>query len=356
MNSWTGGQFSIFRFCLGLAAAGGFAWQAGEGGWALALGLPMMVVAGAFAVGWYDKVAALLLVFACLVGMGEGAAWIGYMPLGLLFLFHMIKAPPAPFGSVAALGRLDPGGNWKMPPDYIPGVAALFGGVAIANLFLWLTHEETFGWGLRRVTVSTVEVLLFVLQATAAFVFARTQSPSGWLVLVGVTAVLGTMVGSYGATLGHGLFLLVLFQPRWIPARGRAGDPDVMFYDGQCGLCHMCVRLILAEDREGAFIFAPLRGELYHQVFSPEQQRRLPDAVLVPLKNGRVLARSAAALYALTRLGGLWRLIAEGVLILPRPLTDLVYKGVARSRHILFKRPKQDCPLVPPRLARRMKG
>ena len=43
-----------------------------------------------------------------------------------------------------------------------------------------------------------------------------------------------------------------------------SSDVATIFYDGDCGLCHRAVRVVLAADPEGrAFRFAPLGGETF---------------------------------------------------------------------------------------------
>src|SRR5439155_1323841 len=69
------------------------------------------------AVGWWDRTAAVGLSYlgACFFVRSPlvASAWL---PLaGWLLLVHTCL-PPAPYGSVAALGRVDPAGAWRMPP------------------------------------------------------------------------------------------------------------------------------------------------------------------------------------------------------------------------------------------------
>jgi predicted DCC family thiol-disulfide oxidoreductase YuxK len=115
-----------------------------------------------------------------------------------------------------------------------------------------------------------------------------------------------------------------------------------VMFDGRCGLCDGAVRWLIRHDRRAALRFAPLEGAVAAAV-----RQRHPDLpagdetfVLVESPEGtgeRVRVRSDAALAALVRLGGAWRL-AAALRVVPRPLRDVVYRWVARNRTRWFGR------------------
>jgi len=130
--------------------------------------------------------------------------------------------------------------------------------------------------------------------------------------------------------------------------------PEVLFYDGGCGLCHRAVRFVLAVDREGqAFRFAPLGGATFLDQIPEKERAGLPDSMVLRTQDGVLLTRSAAALHVLRRLGGFWRGLAAVGSVLPRFLLDAVYDFVARVRFRLFAKPDDVCPLVPKELRAR---
>ena len=131
------------------------------------------------------------------------------------------------------------------------------------------------------------------------------------------------------------------------------GEPDLLFYDGGCGLCHRSVRFVAAADREGAFHFAPLGGEAFRARVPPERRAALPDSIVVWRADGTLRVRSDAAIHILLRLGGGWSLLAAVLDAVPRRLRDAGYDFVARRRARWFRRPEDSCPLVPPRLRAR---
>lgn len=104
---------------------------------------------------------------------------------------------------------------------------------------------------------------------------------------------------------------------------------------------------MIRRDREGGFRYAPLQGATFAAAVPAATRVALPDSIVVRAADGRLLVRSAAVLYVLRRLGGGWARIAAAAALVPGPLRDLIYDGVARVRRSLFARPASVCPIVP---------
>ena len=154
-------------------------------------------------------------------------------------------------------------------------------------------------------------------------------------------------------SLGMVMLHLFTFDPAWIRPL-VAKIPDLVFYDGHCGLCQRSVRLILAEDStDAAFRFAPLQGETFQALLPAKERDALPLSLVVRTEQGTLLTRSAAVLHIMRRLGGVWRLLAGLLVLLPARPRDGLYDGVARIRHHLFARPVEACPLMPPQMRAR---
>ena len=130
--------------------------------------------------------------------------------------------------------------------------------------------------------------------------------------------------------------------------------PERVFYDGSCGLCHRGVRFVVARDREGrAFRFAPLGGATFLREVDPSVVPGLPDSFIVVTRDGRLLARSEAVLHVGAQLGGVWRVLAAAVRLVPRPIRDFLYDRIAAVRKRLFRAPAEACPVMPAELRRR---
>jgi predicted DCC family thiol-disulfide oxidoreductase YuxK len=133
-----------------------------------------------------------------------------------------------------------------------------------------------------------------------------------------------------------------------------APHPEILFYDGYCGLCHRAVRFVIAQDRAGTlFRFAPLQGGKFPRLVGPAQRGTLPDSIVVMTTDGELLARSDAFLHILRRLGGAWKAWAVVLNIVPRRFRDFVYDFVARIRYRVFGRRDDLCPVMPPELRAR---
>lgn len=123
----------------------------------------------------------------------------------------------------------------------------------------------------------------------------------------------------------------------------------MLFYDGQCGLCHRTVKFVLKHDRSGgAFRFAPLQGSTFASRVRPPERAGVPDSLVVLTEQGSLLVRSDALIHILRRLGGGWRFWAGLIAVLPRPMRNLGYDFVARIRYSVFGRREDLCPIVPP--------
>jgi predicted DCC family thiol-disulfide oxidoreductase YuxK len=329
-----------------------------------------------FGVGLYDRAAALGLwyIWACLFGRdplisNPSIPFVGWMLLAHLFL------PPAPYGSLAARGRVDPGGGWCMPPAIF---AAAWIVLALGYTYSGYTKLVSPSWrdstalarvlenplarpGWPRETLLSLPawllhgatwVSLGLELSFAPLALLRRLRPWLWGVMLLMHLSLIALIDFADLSLGMVMIHLFTFDPGWIrPA--RAGT-ERLFYDGHCGLCQRSVRLILAEDATGsAFRFAPLQGETFQALVPPKEREALPLSLVVQTEKGALLTRSSGVLHILQRLGGVWRLLAGLVVLLPASLRDRLYDGVARIRHRLFAQPAELCPLMPPSLRTR---
>jgi predicted DCC family thiol-disulfide oxidoreductase YuxK len=127
--------------------------------------------------------------------------------------------------------------------------------------------------------------------------------------------------------------------------------PEIVLYDGVCGLCNGLVRFALPRDRAGVFRFAALQGRAAGEILSRHgmDPRDLDTVyVAVPDERGgeRLLRKSRAVLHMLSRLGPPWSLSAL-VAPLPTRLLDALYDVVARNRYRVFGR-SETCLLPAP--------
>jgi len=119
---------------------------------------------------------------------------------------------------------------------------------------------------------------------------------------------------------------------------------NILFYDGECGLCQRSVRFLSRRDRRGRLHFAPLQGETAAGIV-PEEVRASMSTVAFHRADGALFYRSAGVLEALAQTGSGWRLLAKLLRLVPARLRDRVYDWIARNR---AKLPGGGCPLPSP--------
>lgn len=131
-------------------------------------------------------------------------------------------------------------------------------------------------------------------------------------------------------------------------------EPDTVFFDAHCGLCHGSVRFLLNRDRIAShFRFAPIGGETFNASVPRSLQPTLPDSLIVRTTDGVVLTRSDAVIYLLKQLGGAWKVAASIAQACPRRWRDGIYNWIARMRYRLFGRRGDLCPRLSPALRER---
>ncbi len=115
----------------------------------------------------------------------------------------------------------------------------------------------------------------------------------------------------------------------------------LILYDGVCGLCNRLVQFVLKRDSPGLFRFASLQSKLAASILQRHgmNPQDLDTMYLVSdyqQPTERLAARSDAAISILRHLGGLWRIVAGLLSILPHGLRNRSYNLIARSRYRIF--------------------
>ncbi len=126
---------------------------------------------------------------------------------------------------------------------------------------------------------------------------------------------------------------------------------DLILYDGVCGLCDRFVQFLLARDSSDRYRFAALQSSLGREAVM--RHGGDPDAVSTVYliehwgtDREQAKTRGKAALYAIDKLGGGWRVL--GLLrVLPAFLLNFGYAVVARLRYRLFGK-LDACPIPSP--------
>ena len=408
-NGWTGGQYSLFRVLLGAYLCIHFVHLAP---WSTELfsnqgilpdgslsplfylfpnlfaisdaPLFIHVILGlsatsaiAFALGWHDRIAAfwMLLVLASLFGRNPLIANPSLPYVGFMLLAHMF-VPPAPYGSAAARGRNDPDGSWFLPRSVflaawvVLALSYSYSGytkllspswVAGDNIAFVLENPLARAWFLRDFFLWLPPIFLTVLTWTVLYVellfapiaLVPRARPWVWLTMFVIQFGFLFLLNFADLTGGMLLFHMLTFDPAWIRAKEfRRGE--VLYYDGNCAMCHGFVRFLLAEERSGTLRYGPLQGGHFRESVPESVRAGLPESLILRMNDGALHARSAAVIEIMRNLGGWWSVVSNFLRLVPRPLRDAGYDMVGALRYRIFGRAPEACPLIMPQLRRRM--
>lgn len=133
-----------------------------------------------------------------------------------------------------------------------------------------------------------------------------------------------------------------------------AGEPlHVVWYDGECSLCHSIVRILIAADEKRRLRFAPLGGETAAQFIASGIIPDLPPDRVHYLDRSRpgeakLWAGSDAVFQILRTLGGFWWLLSHFRFV-PRFMREGVYRFIARFGRTGSK--NTGCPVPNPEQA-----
>lgn len=112
----------------------------------------------------------------------------------------------------------------------------------------------------------------------------------------------------------------------------RLKNPDIILYDGRCGICSGNVRFLKWLDVKNRILFLTLQSNDGMKILEslPPTVRELDSVILI--HKGTPFVQSAAVIRSIIALGGFWKLFGI-FLLLPSRLTDRVYRIIARNRY-----------------------
>lgn len=121
----------------------------------------------------------------------------------------------------------------------------------------------------------------------------------------------------------------------------------IIFFDGVCNLCNLAVDLVIQKDLKRRFRYAPLQGETAKALL-PEGVGVINSAKgdaawsMVLLDGTGYYERSEAALRVGKELSGPCSIMSRVGLLMPRFISDFVYRWVAANRYRIFGK-KETC-------------
>jgi predicted DCC family thiol-disulfide oxidoreductase YuxK len=330
----------------------------------------------ALAFGQHDRLATLFVwyVLACFFGRNPLIQNPSLPYLGWMLLFHACL-PSAPYGSWAARGRSDPSGSWHMPGSLFTAawivMAASYSYSGYTKLFSpsWVSGDTITAvlknplardWFMRdaflalppQVLNAVTWFILYVELFFAPLCLWSRARPWMWLAMLIVQCGFLALLSFPDLTFAMLLFHLLTFDPAWQKPRSLQGT--IVYYDGNCTLCHGVVRFLMAEDQSGGLRFSPLQGSHFAGTISPELRAEMPISLVVSTLDRRLRFEDDAMLHLLAELGGLWRIIATLSRAIPKAARVHAYHAIGRRRIKVFGSSTQTCPLLAPGIRHRI--
>lgn len=119
---------------------------------------------------------------------------------------------------------------------------------------------------------------------------------------------------------------------------------QVILFDGTCNLCNASVRFIIKRDPSAKFLFSTLQSDFGKQLLKNVGIEDVKYDSVILYKNGKVYKQSDAVLLIARQLSGLWSVFFV-LIIIPRPIRNVVYNWIARNRYHWFG--KRDVCMSP---------
>ena len=117
----------------------------------------------------------------------------------------------------------------------------------------------------------------------------------------------------------------------------------ILLFDGHCNLCNASVQFIVKRNPAKTIRFASLQSRSGRALLDKHNIDQNYIDSLVFIEEERFSVSSTAALRTLSYLSS-WESQLKFLIVLPRPLRDLVYRFVARYRYKWFGR-REQCML-----------
>ncbi len=124
----------------------------------------------------------------------------------------------------------------------------------------------------------------------------------------------------------------------------------MIFYDGECGLCHGLVKFVLKHDKKTIFNFSPQQGRAAENLLGRDTLSKLPDSVWLFDTDKKIYLKSLAITSIANKLGGSWKILGYLISTMPLFFTNYLYDLIAENRHRIFKKTGTLCPLVTPEI------
>jgi len=190
-----------------------------------------------------------------------------------------------------------------------------------ALLMLPMPFLKMMTWG-----ILALEILFLPLA-----IFKKTRKWV-WITMIGMHLGILLVIDFADLTLGMLMIHWFTFDGRWFKPKRIENrvDPNIVFFDGVCGLCDRFIRFLMREDRSDIFAFAPLQGKTAAAVLPYNQEEQL--STMRYISDEQIFEKSDAVIKIMSHLGGIWK-VASVFLVVPKTWRDGLYDFVAERRN-----------------------
>lgn len=336
--------------------------------------------------GWFQSATALrgLIVFLAILSLvfalGHVRRWIGFVLwfawIGLFLTQDRIEGMEifavewmlfvsvmAPSGEPGLFRRATPTPHWRLPAllywgswtilglSYALKAYMLFsnpnwmsGQMLTSILNSYYARDHALNGALGHLSLSffsvTATIIAWSYLLFPAALLLKSLRLAAWVWLGSFHLITLLLLKSVALPVSFLLLHLLVFDRRWFYNPRKPATRQIVFFDGDCGLCQASIRFLMTEDPEGKFHFAPLQGSTAQRRLG--EQPETPEA-LVLWQKGRTRTGADAALHIAQELGGLFA-AARILRLLPSPFLEACYRLVARYRFKLWSK-DTSCPL-----------
>ena len=126
----------------------------------------------------------------------------------------------------------------------------------------------------------------------------------------------------------------------------------VIFFDGDCGLCHSFVQFVIQHDKNNIFYFSSLNSSFVQKIFQSNenlQKYQNIDSIFYLDEQQNIFYYSTASLKIIQKLDSFRFLYF--LILLPTFIRDFCYKFIAKNRKNFFKEKK--CLILNSKLKKR---
>ncbi|MGY4515183.1 thiol-disulfide oxidoreductase DCC family protein [Lysobacter sp. HA18] len=112
--------------------------------------------------------------------------------------------------------------------------------------------------------------------------------------------------------------------------------PEVIVFDGVCVLCNGWVRFLLRYDRKQRYRFAAMQTPAGRSLLEAHGLDPDDPVSFLLVAGANAWTDTDAIARVLSGLGGVWRVAAAVVTLVPRFARDPIYRAIARNRYRYF--------------------